>query len=82
MNNTQANDLELPQIIQQLAVIGQYDAINGTIKGDLTDPIAVAWIHGGSTQVNGPLMRHIFATLGYAPEEQKTFVEACRLLSY
>ena len=46
--------VEVAQVKQQLAKIGQYDAVEAALAGP-TDPATISWNTGGSMSLGGPL---------------------------
>jgi hypothetical protein len=74
--------LSVVQIKQQLVAITQFDTILATIPGDPKSAVKQIWDGNGFTQLTGPLLTSIYATLGYSPAQQATFNAAAALFSY
>ncbi len=77
-----AGQLAVSQIKQQLIAISQFDAILATIPADPKSTVNQIWTGGGMTQITGPLLTSIFATLGYSAAQQTTFNAAAALFPF
>ena len=80
--NALVSQLAVSQIKQQLVAISQFDTILATIPADPKSAVMEIWTGGGFTQIAGPLLTSIFATLGYNASQQATFIAAAALFPY
>lgn len=80
--NQLVGTLAVPQIKQQLVAIGQFDTIAAAIPGDPKSAVNEIWAGNGPTQITGPLLALIYATLGYNAGQQATFNAAAALFPY
>lgn len=80
--NPLVGTLAVTQIKRQLVAIAQFDTILATIPGDPQSAVMQIWTGGGTTQITGPLLTSIFATLGYNAAQQATFIAAAALFPY
>lgn len=71
------------QVKTHITNLGFYDLVAAAIPGAPSNPVRQAWDSGGITQVDGPLMTNIYATLGLVTQTAKdAFVTVAKLLPY
>jgi hypothetical protein len=80
--NALVSQLAVSQIKQQLVAIAQFDTVLASIPGDPKSSVNQVWTGGGFTQITGPLLASIFATLGYNAAQQTAFIAAAALYPY